>query len=79
MKGIDRVFATCMVAGAIVAFLVWFAWDLPWQGLGIGFFVGLILYERMTRHADHEAIVNRRDWADRKDDKVKEDEIIGLG
>jgi hypothetical protein len=78
MKGTDRVFATCMVAGATVAFLVWFAWDLPWQGLGIGFFVGLILYERMTRHADHEAIVNRRDWADRKDDKVKEDEIIGL-
>jgi hypothetical protein len=78
MKVTDRVFATCMVAGVIVAFLVWFAWDLPWQGLGIGFFVGLILYERMTRHADHEAIVNRRDWADRKDDKVKEDEIIGL-
>ena len=79
MKGTNRVFATCVVAGAIVAFLVWLTWGLLWQALGIGFFVGLILYERMTRHADHEAIVNRRDWADRKDDKVKEDEIIGLG
>ena len=78
MKGTGRVFATCMVAGAIVAFLVWFTWDLPWQGLGVGFFVGLILYERMTRHAAHEAIVNRRDWADRKPDRVKENEIFGL-
>ena len=43
MKGTDKVFATCMFAGAIVAFLVWFIWDLPWQGLGMGFFVGLIL------------------------------------
>ena len=49
MKGTHRVFATCMVAGAIVAFLVWFAWDLPWQALGLGLLVGLILYANMTR------------------------------
>ena len=78
MKVTDRVVATCTVAGAIVAFFVWFAWNLPWQGLGIGFFVGLVLYERMTRRADREAIVNRRDWTDRKPDKVEEIPIFGL-
>ena len=41
MKRTDRVLATCIVAGAIVAFLVWFTWDLPWQALGLGFLVGL--------------------------------------
>ena len=49
MKSTNKVFATCMVAGAIVAFLVWFAWDLTWQGIGLGFLVGLILYANMTR------------------------------
>ena len=49
MKGTDRVFATCIAAGAIVAFLLWFAWDLPWQALGLGFLVGLSLYAGMTR------------------------------
>ena len=49
MKGSSRVFATCAVAGAIVAFLIWFTWELPWQALGIGFFVGLSLYAWMTR------------------------------
>ena len=49
MKGTNRVIATCMVAGAIVAFLVWFLWGLIWQALGIGFFVGLSLYAWMTR------------------------------
>ena len=79
MKGADRVFATCTVAGAIVAFLVWFTWDLPWQGLGIGFFAGLILYERMTRPAAHETFVSGEGRPNRKPDRVKEDEIIGLG
>lgn len=77
MKISDRVFVTCSAAGAIVTFLFWFAWDLPWQGLGIGFFVGLILYEKMTRHADHEAIMNRRDWSDRKPDKEREIQAFG--
>ena len=67
MKGTHRVFATCVVAGAIVAFLLWFAWDLPWQALGIGFLVGLILYANMTRPPKS------------KPDKEKEIEIIGLG
>ena len=49
MKGTNRVFATCLVAGAIVAFLVWFAWGLLWQGLGLGVFVGLSLYATMSR------------------------------
>ena len=49
MKGSRKVFATCAVAGAIVAFVVWFTWDLPWQALGLGFLVGLILYANMTR------------------------------
>jgi len=48
MKVADRVFATCVVSGAIVAFLVWYAWDLTWQALGIGFLVGLILYANLT-------------------------------
>jgi hypothetical protein len=78
MKVTDRTFVICMIAGAMVAFFYWFAWDLPWVGLGIGFVVGLILYEGMTRRAYHKAIVDRRDWADRKPDHVKEDEIIGL-
>ena len=66
MKGTHRVFATCMVAGAIVAFLVWFVWDLPWQGLGIGLLVGLILYANMTRPPKSKL------------DKEKEQVIIGL-
>jgi hypothetical protein len=78
MKVSSRTFVICIVAGAIVAFLYWSAWDLPWAGLGIGIFVGLILYERMTRRAYHNAIEDRRDWANRKPDRVKEDEIIGL-
>ena len=49
MKGTDTVVATCMIAGAIVAFLVWFLWDLSWQALGIGLFVGLSLYAWMAR------------------------------
>ena len=65
MKGTHRVFATCVVAGAIVAFLLWFAWDLPWQALGIGFFVGLSLYASMTRPPKSKH-------------KEKETEIIGL-
>jgi membrane protein implicated in regulation of membrane protease activity len=64
MKGTNRVFATCTVAGAIVAFLVWFALDLPWQALGIGFLVGLILYANMTQPKSKH--------------KEKEVEIIGL-
>jgi len=51
------------VAGAIVAFLIWFAWDLPWQALGIGFLVGLILYANMTAPK-------------RKPSKEKEKEIV---
>ena len=66
MKGTNRVFATCMVAGAIVTFLVWFLWDLPWQALGIGLFVGLSLYATMTRRPKSKL------------DKEKETEIIGL-
>jgi len=66
MKGTNRVIATCMVAGAIVAFLIWFTWDLPWQGLGIGFLVGLILYANMTRPRKSTP------------DKEKETVIIGL-
>ena len=49
MKSTHRVLATCIVAGAIVALLIWFAWDLPWQALGLGLLVGLILYANMTR------------------------------
>ena len=48
MKNTHRVFATCVAAGAIVAFLVWFTWDLPWQALGLGFLVGLIVYANMS-------------------------------
>jgi len=48
MKRTHRVFATCTVAGASVALLVWFTWALPWQGLGLGVLVGLILYANMT-------------------------------
>lgn len=69
MKVTDKIFVTCLAAGAGVALLLWFAWSLPWQGLGIGVLVGLILYERMTRHADHEASLSRREWADRKPDR----------
>ena len=78
MQGTQRVYATCTVAGAIVAFLVWFAWNLPWQGLAIGIFVGLVLYERMTWRADREAIANRREWTDRKPDRVEEVPVFGL-
>ena len=67
MKGNDRVFATSTIAGAIVAFLVWFAWDLPWQALGIGLLVGLILYATMTRPKSKPV-----------KEKEKEIEIIGL-
>jgi hypothetical protein len=67
MKGTNKVFATCMLAGAIVAFLVWFAWDLPWQGLGLGFLVGLILYANMTRPPKSKYV------------KEKETVIHGLG
>jgi len=49
MKSTHRVFATCIATGAIAAFLVWFVWNLPWQALGIGFLVGLILYANMSR------------------------------
>jgi uncharacterized membrane protein len=77
MKVTDRVFAIRLAAGAIVAFLIWFAWDLPWQGLFIGILVGLILYEKMTRHADHETMLRRRDWADRKPDKQEESQPFG--
>jgi hypothetical protein len=66
MKGTDTVVATCMVAGAFVAFLVWFVWDLQWQGLAIGIVVGLILYERMTRQPKSKL------------NKEKETKIIGL-
>jgi hypothetical protein len=51
MKRTHRALATCTGAGAIVAFLVWFAWDLPWQALGLGIFAGLSLYATMTRPA----------------------------
>ena len=66
MKRRDRVIATCVVAGAIVAFLVWFTWNLPWQGLGIGVLVGLILYANMSRPPKSKL------------NKEKETEIIGL-
>lgn len=56
-----------MVAGAIVAFLVWFASDLTWQALGIGFLVGLILYANMTQPKSKP-----------DKEKEKEIEIIGL-
>ena len=48
MKSTQRVFATCTISGAIVAFLIWFTWDLPWQGLGLGFLVGLSVYANIT-------------------------------
>ena len=66
MKGTGRVFVTCLVAGAIVAFLVWFTWGLVWQALGLGFFAGLIVYEWMTRQPKSKL------------NKEKEIEIIGL-
>lgn len=49
MKGIRRIFATCVAAGALVALLVWLTWDLPWQAVGLGFLAGLIVYAQMTR------------------------------
>ena len=49
MKSTHRALAICAVAGAIVAFLVWFTWELPWQALGIGLVAGLSLYAWMTR------------------------------
>jgi RsiW-degrading membrane proteinase PrsW (M82 family) len=66
MKGANRIFATCVVAGAIVAFLVWFTWDLPWQGLGLGLLAGLILYANMIGRPKSKL------------DKEKEDVIHGL-
>jgi hypothetical protein len=49
MKRTPRVFATCIGAGAAVALIVWLTWNLPWQGLGLGFLTGLIFYANMTR------------------------------
>lgn len=44
MQRTQRVYATCTVAGAIVALIIWFALDLPWHALGLGFLTGLIVY-----------------------------------
>ena len=54
MKSTQRVFATCTVSGAIVAFLIWFTWDLPWQALGLGFLTGLIVYANITAPKPNE-------------------------
>lgn len=48
MKVTGRVFATSMAAGAGAAGFVWFAWDLPWQALGLGLLVGLVVYANMS-------------------------------
>ena len=66
MKGANRVFATCVAVGAIVAFLVWLTWGLPWQGVGLGFLAGLILYANMTGRPKSKL------------NKEKEDVIHGL-
>lgn len=49
MKRTRGVFATCTLAGVIFALVVWVTWDLPWQALGLGVLVGLIVYAHMTR------------------------------
>lgn len=48
MKRTHRVLATCTLAGAMVALLVWLTWDLPWQGLGLGVLAGLVVFANMA-------------------------------
>lgn len=49
MKSTHKAIATCIIAGALVALLVWFTWGLVWQALGLGLFAGLSLYAWMSR------------------------------
>jgi hypothetical protein len=48
MKDTQRIYATCTIAGAIVALVIWFALGLPWHALGVGFLTALFVYANMT-------------------------------
>lgn len=73
MKSTHRVFATCIVAGAIVAFLIWFLWGLIWQALGLGVFAGLSLYAWMSRARP----TGKRDSADLDAERYKHPGQVG--